>query len=158
MTLDWLLTYLEDPRLAWWLLAGVTGLFLGWRLLVHARRWLRARRRQRRLDRAVAGEDRAVALLAARGWEVLDSQLQREWTLLMDGEPVAITVRADHIVRKGARRMVAEVKTGAEAPSLHYAATRRQLLEYRVAFDVDGVLLVDAERDTVHHVDFGLSA
>ncbi len=49
---------------------------------------------------------------------------------------------------------MAEVKTGAAAPQLSTAATRRQLLEYRVAFDVDGVLLVDAEAGRVQRVVF----
>jgi hypothetical protein len=50
--------------------------------------------------------------------------------------------------------LVAEVKTGEVAPRLSTAATRRQLLEYRVAFDVDGVLLVCPERGTIQRVDF----
>ena len=33
---------------------------------------------------------------------------------------------------------VAEVKTGRLAPRIDTPATRRQLLEYRLAFDVDG--------------------
>jgi hypothetical protein len=37
-------------------------------------------------------------------------------------------------------------------------ATRRQLLEYRCAFGVDGVLLVDAEARRVHVIDFALPA
>jgi hypothetical protein len=49
---------------------------------------------------------------------------------------------------------VVEVKTGALAPKIETSATRRQMLEYRVAFDVDGVLLVDAESGTVHEVTF----
>jgi hypothetical protein len=51
---------------------------------------------------------------------------------------------------------VAEVKTGQDAPEIAAPATRRQLLEYRCAFGVDGVLLVDAEARKVHAVDFAL--
>jgi hypothetical protein len=40
------------------------------------------------------------------------------------------------------------------APKIETAATRRQLLEYRVAFDVDGALLVDADRGRVSTVTF----
>jgi hypothetical protein len=39
---------------------------------------------------------------------------------------------------------------------LSSAATRRQLLEYRLAFDVDGVLLVDVETGEVSEVEFNL--
>jgi len=46
------------------------------------------------------------------------------------------------------------VKTGAHAPRIETSATRRQILEYRVAFDVDGVVLVDAEAGSVHEITF----
>ena len=55
-------------------------------------------------------------------------------------------------------RLVAEVKTGEAAPSLATAATRRQLLEYHVAFAVDGVLLVCPERGAIHRIEFSLPA
>ena len=35
-----------------------------------------------------------------------------------------------------------------------HAPTRRQLLEYSIAFDVHGVLLVDVEADRVARVEF----
>jgi hypothetical protein len=41
-------------------------------------------------------------------------------------------------------------------PNLLQGATRRQLLEYRAAFNVDGILLVDADRETVAQVEFDL--
>ena len=65
-------------------------------------------------------------------------------------------LRADLVVHGRGRRWVADVKTGAEAPRLTTQATRRQLLEYRVAYEVDGVLLVDMEEGVVHTVDFDL--
>jgi hypothetical protein len=61
-------------------------------------------------------------------------------------------------VTRGGRRFVAEVKTGAQAPSLATAATRRQLLEYRQVFAVDGVLLVDVEAGRVAEVLFAGAA
>ena len=65
-------------------------------------------------------------------------------------------MRADYLVELRGELLVAEVKTGEEAPQLSSAATRRQLLEYRVAFAVDGVLLVCPERGAIHRVDFPL--
>jgi hypothetical protein len=69
---------------------------------------------------------------------------------------MAVDVRADYVVGVSGRRYVAEVKTGVFAPRLETAATRRQLLEYRIAFDVDGVLLVDAETERVRLIEFPL--
>jgi hypothetical protein len=45
---------------------------------------------------------------------------------------------------------------GRLVPNLLQGATRRQLLEYRAAFNVDGILLVDADRETVAQVEFDL--
>ena len=60
--------------------------------------------------------------------------------------------------RRGGELLVAEVKTGEAAPSLATAATRRQLLEYHVAFAADGVLLVCPERGAIHRIEFPLAA
>jgi hypothetical protein len=110
-----------------------------------ARAWaIRARAR-----RAVEGEHRAEPLLRRAGYEVLGTQVPGRWTVFADGEPLEIGLRADLLVARGDRTYIAEVKTGRLAPRLDHAATRRQLLEYRMAFGVDGVLLVDAEKGSV---------
>jgi hypothetical protein len=127
---------------------GVLLVFLGWRR--HARR----RRNQARLTRAARGEERARAWLEGRGFEILGAQVAAEYTLLVDDSAVPIGVRADYVVARRGVRYVAEVKTGALAPRVQTPATRRQLLEYSIAFDADGVLLVDAETGQVHEVAF----
>lgn len=108
-----------------------------------------------RARRATAGEVRAETLVMRAGYEVLARQVPGRWTVHADGEPMEVALRADLLVSRAGRRYVAEVKTGRVAPRLDCAATRRQLLEYRVAFGVDGVLLVDAESDRVVVVELG---
>ena len=66
------------------------------------------------------------------------------------------TLRADYLVGHGALVFVAEVKTGLKAPRVETPGTRRQLLEYRIAFDVDGVLLVDVDAGRIQAVTFPL--
>lgn len=115
-----------------------------------------SRRAKVRARRAAAGESDATALLAAAGYEVLATQCRLIWTITCDGEPVEIELRCDALVAREGRRLVAEVKTGERAPSLTTAATRRQLLEYAVAYRADGVLLVDPEAGLVREVQFYL--
>lgn len=110
------------------------------------------RRRQERAERA---EVDAAGVLRAHGYRVLDEQAELHWTVGLDGEPYPVELRADYLVERRGRRYVAEVKSGHSAPSLGTAATRRQLLEYRVAYEVEGVLLVDMEAVALHRVDFG---
>jgi hypothetical protein len=88
------------------------------------------------------------------GYDVLGAQVEGGYSLVVDGEPMNVPLRADYMVTRRGRRYIAEVKSGKSAPRLSTAATRRQLLEYLVAFDVDGVLLVDGEEHRVHEVAF----
>lgn len=135
----------------WWVVALAAIALLA--IAGAARRaWARWRIRAR-LARAARGEDRAAAILARRGYAILARQHVVRWEVHVDGERIALQLRADYLVARGRRRFVAEVKTGGVA-TVESAATRRQLLEYSFAFGTDGVLLVDADRERVMEVVF----
>jgi len=119
-------------------------------LRMRHRRW----RRQRRWRWAVQAETHASRLLAQQGYEVLGAQVRSSYDLVVDGVARPVALRADYVVARAGRTYVAEVKSGQRAPLLETAATRRQLLEYLVAFDVHGVLLIDGETRRVHEVVF----
>jgi hypothetical protein len=126
----------------------------GWTWLQKA--LLRSKLRHRWAE-ATAAEAAAPQLLHELGYQVLSAQLQGSYVLRIDGQPVTVPLRADYLVTRNNLTFVAEVKSGRLAPKLSTAATRRQLLEYLMAFQVDGVLLVDAETRRVHEVVFPLS-
>lgn len=123
-------------------------------LVALLRRWARRRRTSLRMVRAVRGEARAPALLEERGFTVIGAQVVVEHAVRIDDRVVVVPLRADYLAARDGARYVVEVKTGALAPRIETSATRRQILEYRVAFDVDGVVLVDAEAGRVHEVTF----
>lgn len=128
-------------------------------LLVLAVAWWRARTAVARGNRgrqrvARAGEDDAERLLGAAGFRIVERQVTGAWVLEIDGEPVEVRCRADLLVEARGRRFVAEVKTGDRAPDPTRPQTRRQLLEYHLAFEVDGVLLVDMEERRIRTVRF----
>lgn len=111
-----------------------------------------------RLRRAAAGERRAEVMLERRGWRIIERQPRRPFRFAVDGATREVELRADLLVARRGRLFVAEVKTGSRAPRIETSSTRRQLLEYRVAYrEADGVLLVDAENDVVSEVVFPLS-
>jgi membrane protein implicated in regulation of membrane protease activity len=118
------------------------------------RRWLRSRVAHRRARRALRGEKRAATLLRHHGYRVHDAQLATTYHPRLAGESWPVALRADYLVSRRGKHYIAEVKTGERAPSLGHPPTRRQLLEYSVAFDVDGVLLVDVESGLVQEVEF----
>lgn len=142
----------------WWFLAScvVAGVLVvevaRWRL----GRWFRSHRSRQRVAKAHAGEVAAEDLLKSQGYRIAARQPRRTWSLEIDGESRDVELRADLLVKRGGRLFVAEVKTGAEAPRLETATTRRQLLEYRLAYDVHGVILVDMNAEVLHEVVFPL--
>jgi hypothetical protein len=114
----------------------------------------RHHRRVRRAARASLAEYEAAGVLDGAGYAVLGRQVRKRWSVVADGEVVYFDLIADYLVEGQGGRFVAEVKTGARALDLRYGPTRRQLLEYRQAFAVVGVLLVDAEAGRVRRVEF----
>lgn len=128
--------------------------------------WWRAetrgsRRSRHRQVRARHGEDRAEWLLATYGFRVVARQPCATWAIEIDGEEFEVRSRADLLVEAHqtpfaprGTRFVAEVKTGTRAPDPTLPSTRRQLFEYLHVFDVEGVLLVDMESETLHSVTF----
>jgi len=136
---------------------AVLGVLLAVALLavgLFVRRLLRSRVAHRRARRAMRGEKRAATLLRAHGYRVRDAQLSVTYHPRLAGKSWPVALRADYLVTRSGKRYVAEVKTGERAPSLAHPPTRRQLLEYSVAFEVDGVLLVDVEAGLVQEVEF----
>jgi len=112
------------------------------------------RRAVQRAERAGAGEVAAESLLESIGYTILERQVRCLWWICVDGEEEEVELRADLLVEREGARFIAEVKTGERAPDPAFPPTRRQLLEYRLAFDPYGVLLVDVEAGEVFEVDF----
>jgi predicted type IV restriction endonuclease len=103
---------------------------------------------------ARAGENHAARLLTAAGFEILEHQPSCVWELAVDGVTTTVESRADFLVRRAGRLFVADAKSGGRAPDPRLPATRRQLLEYLLVFEVDAVLLVDTERGVILTLDF----
>lgn len=139
-----------------WLAVAASGALIALVVSRWLRAWRGSWRARKRAGRAIAGEDGAAELLRRAGFRIVGRQVTTWWSPLVDGEPCETEVRADYLVEADGEVLVAEVKTGDAAPRIETAATRRQLLEYHVAFEVDGVLLVCPERGVIHRIDFGL--
>ena len=116
--------------------------------------FIRRIRLKYRTGRARRMELRAAGMLEAAGYTVIDTQVAGQTHVVLNGTSLHVEVRADYLVTRAGRTFVAEAKSGARAPDVTNRATRRQLLEYAIAYDTDGVLLVDTESGTVYEVEF----
>jgi Holliday junction resolvase len=148
-----------DRRLVWLLGAAVVlaCLVLGGLLAGRIAR-LRERLRGRANNvRGQRGERAAEELLKAHGYTLIARQAATRYAVELDGETVEVMLQADFLVARGRKRLVAEVKTGRNAPRFQHAETRRQLLEYQLAFGVDSVLLVDVEAALLREIRFPLT-
>lgn len=112
---------------------------------------------KRRLLKAKKSEVKALDLLYRHGYQVLDIQKDAFYTLYVDNKPFKACVKADVIVKKANKTYVAEVKSGKKAPSPTLPATRRQLLEYFMAYKPDGLLLVDMEKEKIRKIEYPIS-
>lgn len=148
-------TELELPSAPWLVLIGALAMLLVLALWA----WRRAAGRVGRANRARQrtarkAETEAEKLLGGLGFTILERQPVARWRLEVDGESREVSSRADFLVENGGRLFVADVKSGDEAPRPHRPATRRQLLEYLLAFEADGALVVDMRRRRVRSVSF----
>ena len=133
--------------LGWWIALALLAILVAVWLRARLRRWW-GRSRPAQAPGA-GGEGREVAaaqLLEKQGYEIVESQARRQWELDVDGDLLEITVIADYLVEKDGESFVAEVKSGEQAPDLTNSATRRQLLEYALAYDSPTIILVDMAR------------
>lgn len=126
-------------------------LFALWRAIERA--W-DTRRRRRVAAEARRGELTAQKLLHGLGYAIEAEQPAQLWLLEVEGQHLEIVLRADYLVSKRGERYVAEVKTGDVVASLRHGPTRRQLLEYQLAYRAAGVLLVDVLGASVVSVRF----
>jgi Holliday junction resolvase-like predicted endonuclease len=139
----------------WLLVLGVLlVLAVGFWVGIRAARWVLRHRVDRTRTVGRRGEAKALKLLARAGYRVLERQVTARGLVAVDGEPLAYVVRADALAKRKGRRYVAEFKAGAGSATIAHRDTRRQVLEYAVLFDVDGVLLVDADSGAVHEIHF----
>ena len=146
--------YHREVSLEHWIILGLALLLVvAW---LRLRRWAGRgpRRAVDRARRAGAGEQAAEVLLQEEGYTVLDRQVRCVWWIEVDGQEEAVDLRADLLVEREGERFVVEVKTGVHAPDPAFPPTRRQLLEYSLAFAPYRVLLVDIEEEEIMEVHF----
>ncbi len=110
----------------------------------------------RRMRKAKQAEKKAAGFLEDEGYKIIGYQHPAVMITYVDGKPNEHRIQADYIVKKGRKKYIVEVKTGEAAPRISQAKTRRQLLEYYLCYDSDGILLVNMTDKTIQEIGFDI--
>ncbi len=136
-------------------ITGGAGLALGWAVQSGLRLAFQRWQGRRAAARGARGERRARVLLERAGYRILAEQPRHLATIEVAGRDEDYLLVPDFLCERGGRRYVADAKTGAGAdPSAR--ATRRQLLEYACAFEVEDALLIDVNQGRILRLRFGV--
>jgi len=137
-------------------LSGLGGLLIGVAAFYYLNRFLQRFRLSRRLGEAFMAQEEAENLLKKHNFKVIDKQRRADIITYIDGRPNLSYVQADFIVEKRGKYYVAEVKSGETVANPSDPSTRRQLLEYKFAYQPDGLILVDMVERKLHLIDYYL--
>lgn len=113
---------------------------------------------KKRLSKGVEVEKKAAELLKKNGYKVVKYHYRKSYELKKNEEKVTINIEADYIVKRRGKRFIAEVKSGDAATEIKNSATRRQMLEYSLFIENDGLLLVDMENQKISKIEFPYDA
>ena len=108
---------------------------------------------KRILANAKKAEKEAVYLLSNHGYRIISMQEKRNIITYIDGKPYPSYVKVDLIVQKKGKRYIVEVKTGQQTKATT-ALVRRQLLEYYLVFNPEGIILLDMDRKKIQTIEF----
>lgn len=135
----------------------VASFMMGGYFFVRAARWKQAKVVRARFDHGVQSESKAESILKKEGYELLSSQETLTLSMFVDGALRTYKVRPDGVAHKNGQTFLVEIKTGKKAVNPVSGPTRRQLLEYSVGGGVPGVLLLNADEESVQLIQFGSS-
>lgn len=146
-----------ESRPLTFILFAAGSLLIAWVSAWGSRWWTKRADTRRRVDlarKAKLAESDAEALAEQLGYAIVGRQVVRKYPLRVGGDVFEVELRVDLVLKKDNELFLAEVKSGDRAPDVQHAPTRRQLLEYAYAFDVEEILLFDMTARTVHPIRF----
>lgn len=115
---------------------------------------VRAAARARARGRGAGGRREGAAdLLRQQGYAIVDARPEVELAIRVDGRARTRRVRADLLATRGRRRYAVRIRGHGGSGRVDDRATRARLLDYALAFRVDGLLVVDPERQRVRTLE-----
>ena len=123
-------------------------------LFVKISNWLRTRRLRKRFSKSRQAEKEAEKILRKNGYAIIDAQKSKPLLITIGDKIHRYLVRIDYLVRKRGKVFVVEVKSGEKIPYITNRETRRQMLEYYLAYQPYGILLLNMKNKNISEVKF----
>jgi len=129
---------------------GIICLFL----YIKSSNWIRAKRLKQRFYKSRQAEKDAEKILRKNGYTIIDVQKSKPLLITIGDKIHRYLVRIDYLARKRGKIYVVEVKSGEKIPYITNRETRRQMLEYYLAYQPSGIILLNMKTKTISEVKF----
>ena len=116
--------------------------------------WLRTKRLRKRFSKSRQAEKEAEKILKRNGYAIIDAQKSKPLLVTIGDKIHRYLVRIDYLARKKGKIYVVEVKSGEKIPYITNRETRRQMLEYYLAYQPSGILLLNMKNKSISEVKF----
>ena len=116
--------------------------------------WFNARSLKKRFARSKRAEREAEKFLKKKGFAIVDSQKSKPILITIGDKIHRYLIRIDYLVRKKGKIYVVEVKSGEKSPYITNRETRRQMLEYYLAYQPNGIILLNMKSKSIAEVKF----
>ncbi len=133
------------------LLGGILSLVL----YLKIKNSLSSKKATRRAAISKRAEKKAEELLKRNGFQIIDRQISKPLIIKESAVFHRYLIRIDLLVKKNGRTYVVEVKSGSKN-KITKRETRRQLLEYFLAYQPYGIILFDMDTKKFSEIRFQL--
>jgi len=116
--------------------------------------WLRVQGLRKRFSKSRRAEKEAEKILKKNGYVIIDAQKSKPLLVTIGDRVHHYLVRIDYLARKKGKIYVVEVKSGEKIPYITNRETRRQMLEYYLAYQPSGILLINMKNKSISEVKF----
>jgi len=132
------------------LFAGIICLFI----YIKVNHWINSNKLKKRFSRSRIAEKEAEKLLQKKGYTIVDIQKSKPILITIGDKIHRYLIRIDYLVRKRGKVYVVEVKSGEKNPYITNRETRRQMLEYYLAYQPNGIILLNMRNKSISEVKF----
>jgi len=116
--------------------------------------WINSYKLKKRFSKSRLAEKEAEKLLKNKGYTIIEIQQSKPLQISIGDKTHRYLIRIDYLVRKNRKIYVVEVKSGEKNPYITNRETRRQMLEYYLAYQPYGIILLNMKNKSISEVKF----